>query len=197
MSTDTVLKDGTDGLETVAKQHRLILGGYQGSWQPYAAPIFADDKYETRELVTRSQAEAIITAKDEKIKFLLEKQMWGFYEDEYPIYTDAKNAHPELGSVVTVDELNGLVRTIKEIKAENATLTAQIKELLDTSKQMIGNWRNRAETAEAKLETYHEEYENRKEGYEKTIDSLEEKLAAAEKDRDDWKTLYIKYRRIG
>ncbi|KAB2699398.1 hypothetical protein F9K79_09910 [Ochrobactrum sp. Kaboul] len=50
------------GLVTVAKQHRLIRGGYRGSWQPYAAPIFADDKYETRELCERSQAEELLAA---------------------------------------------------------------------------------------------------------------------------------------
>lgn len=64
VSPDT---DGKCGeLVTVAKQHRLIRGGYPGSWQPYASPIFSDDVFETRELVTRSQAEELLVA--ERVK---------------------------------------------------------------------------------------------------------------------------------
>lgn len=90
---------------------------------------------------------------------------------------------------------------LKQARYDNAAKDARIKELeaaLDSDPDGSGLWRfwskesveahqqlrdktKTIKALEAKLETYHEEYENRKEGYEKTIDSLEAKLAAAEK----------------
>lgn len=69
----------------------------------------------------------------------LEAQLvYGFYEDEYPVYTNLAEAHSELSSVVTVDELNGLVSTIKTLKAQltaangrNAELNTDIQTISD------------------------------------------------------------------
>nr|WP_278377010.1 Lar family restriction alleviation protein [Brucella anthropi] len=44
------------GLVTVEYQHRLIRGSYVCEWSQFKQPLFSDDKYETRELVTRAEA---------------------------------------------------------------------------------------------------------------------------------------------
>ncbi|WP_025090256.1 hypothetical protein [Brucella intermedia] len=50
------------GLTTVRTEYRLTRGSYVCEWSPFKQPIFSDDKYETRELVTRSQAEELLAA---------------------------------------------------------------------------------------------------------------------------------------
>ncbi len=51
------------GLETVAFQHRRIdKYGVVGDWRPYKRDLFGSDRIESRELVTRSQAEEILAA---------------------------------------------------------------------------------------------------------------------------------------
>jgi protein associated with RNAse G/E len=45
-----------------------------------------------------------------------DREIWGFYEEEYPIYTSRKDAHPDLGSPMLVEEANNLVKWIKEAK---------------------------------------------------------------------------------
>ncbi|WP_176056640.1 hypothetical protein [Brucella intermedia] len=88
VSPDT---DGKCGeLVTVAKQHRLIRGGYPGSWQPYASPIFSDDVFETRELVTRSQAEELLAAER------AEKERWHkkAMDAGVIVHSDGTTSHP-------------------------------------------------------------------------------------------------------
>lgn len=50
--------------------------------------------------------------------------IWGFYEEEYPIYTNQGDAHPELGTPMTVDQANGLVKAIRKLTAERDALRA-------------------------------------------------------------------------
>jgi len=110
VSPDT---DGKCGeLVTVAKQHRLIRGGYPGSWQPYASPIFSDDVFETRELVTRSQAEELLAAEIEL------KQHWKDEAERFRIEFE-KAAY------------DGLLTKARAEKAEadNAALNARVKKL--------------------------------------------------------------------
>jgi len=115
---------------------------------------------------TRSQAVELLAAKDARIEELTS-----------PEYLTEK-----LEQVGVVDK--EWQERAEKAEADNAAQDARIKELEklcnDTEAEALGYASDKAEL-EAKLETYHEEYENRKEGYEKTIDSLEEKLAAAEK----------------
>ena len=49
---------------------------------------------------------------------ILGEVIWGFYEEEYPIYTSQKDAHPELSSPMTVYEANSLVAVIRKLTAE-------------------------------------------------------------------------------
>ena len=42
-------------------------------------------------------------------------EIWGFHEDEFPVYTTRKGCHPELSSPMTVDEANHLITQIKEL----------------------------------------------------------------------------------
>ncbi len=59
------------GLVTVAFQHRRIdKYGVVGDWRPYKRDLFGSDRIESRELVTRSQAEELLAAKDARIKEL-------------------------------------------------------------------------------------------------------------------------------
>ena len=52
----------------------------------------------------------------------------GFYEDEYPVYTDGPPTH-ELQDVVTAEELNGLVGKLIEAQAIIDQQAARIAEL--------------------------------------------------------------------
>ena len=57
------------GLETVAFQHRRIdKYGVVGDWRPYKRDLFGSDRIESRELVTRSQAEELLAGRDTVIE---------------------------------------------------------------------------------------------------------------------------------
>lgn len=56
-----------------------------------------------------------------------EGEIWGFYEYEYPIYTNRSGAHPELGSRMTVREANGLVESLSVSEAEVARLREALR----------------------------------------------------------------------
>ena len=43
-------------------------------------------------------------------------EIWGFYEEEYPFYTQGDYIHSELSSLATAEEVNGLVRKIKGLE---------------------------------------------------------------------------------
>lgn len=108
VSPDT---DGKCGeLVTVAKQHRLIRGGYPGSWQPYASPIFSDDVFETRELVTRSQAEELLAA--ERAEKEEARQAW---KEAVAMYEQEKaRVDPALKRVSDLEADNAAERAEKE-----------------------------------------------------------------------------------
>lgn len=72
-----------------------------------------DLKEEVRQYVDVLKAE-IERLKAENKK-LQKKIVWGFYEDEYPIYTQG-DGHPELGSPITADEANNLVDIIRKYR---------------------------------------------------------------------------------
>ncbi|GEM_PF-888390 len=113
VSPDT---DGKCGeLVTVAKQHRLIRGGYPGSWQPYASPIFSDDVFETRELVTRSQAEELLAAER------AEKDGWKELHDAAQVAVKERT-----------EACNSLYRQNTDLEAKLAAKDARIKELEET-----------------------------------------------------------------
>ncbi len=87
------------------------------------------------------------------------ERIWGFYEEEYPIYTNEADLHPELSSPMTVDEANGLVRRIKELTAERDEAQADFRLLqtmvieesgvkADTATEAVRRLRARAEKAE-------------------------------------------------
>ena len=44
------------------------------------------------------------------------REIWGFYEDKYPFYTQGDEAHPELSSIATAEEVNRLVRKIQGLE---------------------------------------------------------------------------------
>ncbi|WGJ07467.1 hypothetical protein [Brucella intermedia] len=120
VSPDT---DGKCGeLVTVAKQHRLIRGGYPGSWQPYASPIFSDDVFETRELVTRSQAEELLAAERAKTERWHKKAM----DAGVITHSDGTTSHP-------------MRKELDDLKADNAAQAARIKELEGINANLMGD----------------------------------------------------------
>jgi len=141
------------GLETVGYRYRHV---------DYVNWTYSESKHprpdiHNEELVTRSQAEEVLAAERAKVRHWQEQ------------YTEMHSQFIDLA---------------KSAEADNAAKDARIKELehvVKSSGKIYSAKMRQIEALEAKLETYHEEYENRKEGYEKTIDSLEEKFAAAEK----------------
>jgi len=42
-------------------------------------------------------------------------EIWGFYEDEYPVYTSREKCHPELSSPMSVHEANYHIEQLKEL----------------------------------------------------------------------------------
>lgn len=55
--------------------------------------------------------------------------VYGFYEGEYPVYSD--DLTHELQSPADAEELNGLVATIKELRAELEALRAEMSKVAD------------------------------------------------------------------
>ena len=49
-----------------------------------------------------------------RIKELEERTIWGFYEDEFPVYTHWPEVS-ELSEIVTAKELNGLIDAMKKM----------------------------------------------------------------------------------
>lgn len=47
-----------------------------------------------------------------EIQNLEENQIWGFYEDKYPAYTNFKDKHPDLSSLVGPAEVNNLCKKL-------------------------------------------------------------------------------------
>ncbi|PQZ29759.1 hypothetical protein CQZ93_06000 [Ochrobactrum vermis] len=96
-----------EGLETVARQWRW---GGDPKWKAFG-PIFEDEPKETRELVTRSQSEAIIVAKDRLLA----------------------------ASDTVAQQLQNQIVTLtlkkEDLEADNAALTARVKELEESSKK--------------------------------------------------------------
>lgn len=60
---------------------------------------------------------------------LKKKLISGFYEEEYPQYSQGEVTH-ELQDIATAEEVNGLVTKIKELKEQLAARAARIDEIL-------------------------------------------------------------------
>lgn len=54
------------------------------------------------------------------------QEIWGFYEDEFPVYTTRAKRHHGLSDIATVAEVNGLVSTLKDLVREKAELTERL-----------------------------------------------------------------------
>lgn len=187
VSPDT---DGKCGeLVTVAKQHRLIRGGYPGSWQPYASPIFSDDVFETRELVTRSQAEELLAA------VTIERDFW---KDRFQRDTEAirkleaelaaeraeKDGWKELHHAAQVavkertEACNSLYRQNTDLEAKLAAKDARIKELEETKAVIAADKKTLLDLAATNGDK---------------VTALEAKLAAAEKINDTMRKAAVDY----
>lgn len=57
-----------------------------------------------------------------------EQIVWGFYENEMPLYTQGKAGAHELTSPITAKEANGLVATIAALRADNARLREALEQ---------------------------------------------------------------------
>jgi len=141
------------GLETV--EHHYF-NSTLDSWLPCAFPEMASKEgKETRELVTRSQAEELLAAEraryveasqratnEESLKDTMHRGLLRWKE---------RAEQAEADNAALIHDLNRIKDHETELVNDNVAKDARIKELRDTSKQMISNWRNRAEKAEAKL----------------------------------------------
>jgi len=149
------------GLETVAFQHRRIdKYGVVGDWRPYKRDLFGSDRIESRELVTRSQAEELLAAERAKTERLA---------DDYQAIRE---------------QLHRGWRECKDLKADNAAKDARIKELeaeLEhaVSDEDTGAWRYWCKKAK-ELSRKCSNQSSQLAGLSKKASALEAKLAAAE-----------------
>lgn len=67
-----------------------------------------------------------------------DNEIWGFYEDKYPTYTNKKDAHPELSSLVTPEEVNYMVSLIKKLEKERDEARAEVVRLRGDVLQRVG-----------------------------------------------------------
>ncbi|WP_435658127.1 hypothetical protein [Brucella pituitosa] len=100
-----------EGLETVEYQVYDVYGRWQ-SVRKFVYDLNVDQKIDCRELVTRSQAETIIVAKDAEIKQL---------KADLQSHID--------GTTALVDEKIDAEFKAVDLEADNAELTARVKEL--------------------------------------------------------------------
>lgn len=101
-----------EGLETVAYQYQIPRNGH---WDNLPSDWTADeckayDKKETRELVTRSQAEAIIAAKDAEIERWHKKAM----DAGVIVHSDGTTSHP-------------MRKERDDLEVDNVALTAKLE----------------------------------------------------------------------
>jgi hypothetical protein len=89
-----------------------------------------------------------------KIEELQGQLIWGFYEEEIPEYTQGSEKLHELHELVTAEECNGLVKTIKETRERGAELEktseywmGEATAGIDGAKARI-TWKDRAKAAD-------------------------------------------------
>ncbi|MCX2696669.1 hypothetical protein [Ochrobactrum chromiisoli] len=156
-----------EGLDTVETQMRCLLQTGNHQWRNPRLPselsfIRANGKdeagipYELRELVTRSQAEAINASKDARIEFL---------------------------ERVTADQETQIVKQ-STLEADNAALTARVKELEEERVQQSGEWVRFCEAIGIEIDTHEAVADaintaRSNDNYDRQ--ALETQLAAAEK----------------
>lgn len=133
------------GLVTVAFQHRRIdKYGVVGDWRPYKRDLFGSDRIESRELVTRSQAEELLAAERAKTERWHKKAM----DAGVIVHSDGTTSHP-------------MRKELDDLKTDNAAKDARVKELeADVKREAQSSTHNaqdcldeqlRAEALEAKL----------------------------------------------
>lgn len=65
---------------------------------------------------------------DRRLEDSEKQSVWGFYEEEYPVYTDKAGCHPELGSVMDANDANGLVEMLKTADLKIIELKNELRE---------------------------------------------------------------------
>lgn len=159
------------GLVTVAKQWKVTAKNWSGLKPEISEP------FDERELVTRSQAEAIIAAKNATLQDAIEC---------VKVLTEEKNKL-EADNAALIHDLNRIKDHETELVNDNTALTARIKELETERDEALDD----AKFAE-RIATKREIDANA------NVEALEAKLAAAEKalefyaDSSKWDDGYFK-----
>lgn len=74
---------------------------------------------ELQEMASKYQAD--LEAAEGELAAARQNEIWGFYENEAPIYTTRENAH-ELSQLMTVEEANGLVTKLMATRQDSERL---------------------------------------------------------------------------
>ncbi len=62
-------------------------------------------------------------------------EIWGFYEENFPFYSYKNQAHPDLGSRATPEEINHLVQQLKNEKFHRLALENKINNTSSSSEE--------------------------------------------------------------